>query len=251
MSIINAYNTSEQIISPEQVIKPIEGFPQTVLAALNQKVLEAAAARFKLTKIAEVKCIYTVPVYAFEYKGRKLGLYVSCLGGSAAAGTLEEIYAMGARRVLFFGSCGVLDKEIAAGHFIIPNEAYRDEGTSYHYMSASDYLTVDSASELAAAFDAIDVPYTMGKTWTTDAIYRETRLGMEARRKEGCITVEMECASIMAVAQFRKKAAYQFLYAEDCLDGIEWDPRIIGRTPKSAYDAYLSIGLECAIRLKG
>lgn len=251
MSIIDAYNTSEPIISPEQIKSPVEGFPQTVLAVFSQAVLEAAAARFKLEKIAAVKCIYTVPIYTLEYKGRTLGLYMSCLGGSAAAGTLEEIYAMGARRVLFFGSCGVLDKEIAAGHFVIPNEAYRDEGTSYHYMPASDYLTIESAAELASAFDAIAVPYTMGKTWTTDAIYRETRQGMEARRREGCITVEMECASIMAVAQFRKKAAYQFLYAEDCLDGIKWDPRIMDRTPTSSYDAYLSVGLECAIRLKG
>lgn len=251
MSIIDAYNTSEPIITPQQIFKPIEGFPDTVLATFSQKVLAAAAERFRLSQIAQLMCIYTVPIYAFEYKGRRLGLYMSCLGGPAAAGTLEEIFALGAKRVLFFGSCGVLDKSIAAGHFIIPNAAYRDEGTSYHYLPAADYIQIPTSAELAGAFDAIKMPYTLGKTWTTDAIYRETRSAAEKRRKEGCIAVEMECASVMAAAQFSGKAVYQFIYAEDCLDGLEWDPRIMSITPRSAYEGYLGVALECAIRLKG
>ena len=49
MSIIDAFNTSEQIIDPSAVARPIEGFPDTVLVTFSQKVLEAAAKRFKLT----------------------------------------------------------------------------------------------------------------------------------------------------------------------------------------------------------
>ena len=183
--------------------------------------------------------------------GRKLGIYMTCLGGSAAAGLLEEIFAAGAKRALFFGSCGVLDRSIAAGHFIVPTAAYRDEGTSYHYAPASDYIDIPTAAELSAAFDAISMPHVQGKTWTTDAIYRETRDGLAKRRAEGCITVEMECASLMAVGQFRKKGVYQFLYAEDCLDSVEWDPRIMGKQPATAYEGYLDVALECAIRVKG
>ena len=95
------------------------------------------------------------------------------------------------------------------------------------------------------------MPHVQGKTWTTDAIYRETRDGLAKRRAEGCITVEMECASLMAVGQFHKKAVYQFLYAEDCLDSVEWDPRIMGKQPATAYEGYLDVALECAIRVKG
>ena len=84
MSIIDAFNTSEQIIDPSAVARPIEGFPDTVLVTFSQKVLEAAAKRFKLTLLKEMHCCYTVPVYAFEYKGRKFGIYMTCLGGSAA-----------------------------------------------------------------------------------------------------------------------------------------------------------------------
>ena len=88
-----------------------------------------------------------------------------------------------------------------------------------------------------------------GKTWTTDAIYRETRANAAARRREGCIAVEMECASVMAAGQFRAATVYQFLYAEDSLDGDAWDARTWHGVSSSQYEKYLQIALEAAIRL--
>ncbi len=61
---------------------------------------------------------------------------------------------------------------------------------------------------------------------------------MEKRRAEGCIAVDMECASVMAAAQFRGAEAYQFLYADDSLAGSVWDPRTMGATPASSYEAH-------------
>ena len=48
-------------------------------------------------------------------------------------------------------------------------------------------------------FKALELPYVMGKVWTTDAIYRETRNLVEKRKSEGCIAVEMELAGMQAV----------------------------------------------------
>ena len=45
----------------------------------------------------------------------------------------EEVVAMGAKKFVLFGSCGVLDDEKVKDHIIIPVSAVRDEGTSYHY----------------------------------------------------------------------------------------------------------------------
>lgn len=61
--------------------------------------------------------------------------------------------------------------------------------------------------------------------------------------------MEMECASVMAVGQFRKKEVYQFLYAADCLDGKEWDKRIVGNMPEPMRERILLVALETAIRL--
>jgi len=48
---------------------------------------------------------------------------------------------------------------------------------------------------------------------------------IDARRAEGCLTVEMEAASLLAVAQFRQVSLGQILYAGDDLSGEAWDNR--------------------------
>ena len=53
--------------------------------------------------------------------------------------------------------------------------------------------------------------YVLGKTWTTDAFYRETPGKIARRREEGCVTVEMEAAAFFAVAQFRGVPLAQLL----------------------------------------
>ena len=69
------------------------------------------------------------------------------------------------------------------------------------------------------------VPYVLGKTWTTDAIFRETPAKVQLRRSEGCLTVEMEAAAFFAVAQFRGVIFAQMLYGGDDVSGAEWDAR--------------------------
>ncbi|MFR5556214.1 MAG: hypothetical protein ACLTKE_04805 [Coprococcus sp.] len=39
--------------------------------------------------------------------------------------------------------------------------------------------------------------YVKGKLWTSDGIYRETLPVIQERREEGCLVVEMECASML------------------------------------------------------
>ena len=69
------------------------------------------------------------------------------------------------------------------------------------------------------------VPFATGTTWSTDAVYRETREKVLLRRAEGCITVEMEAAALLAVARFRGVVLGQLLYAGDSLAGDSWDHR--------------------------
>ena len=189
------------------------------------------------------------PIYQFEHKGVSLGFFHSMQGGASAAAFLEELIALGAEKLLYFGSCGVLDKKITEGRLLIPTSAYRDEGVSYHYVKASDYLDIKTAPKLITIFNDLHIPYNTTKTWTTDAFYRETEQNYNKRKQEGCGTVEMECASIMAVAQFRNNEVYQFLYAADCLDSNNWDQRILGSMPSDMREKILLISIEVAIRL--
>ena len=65
----------------------------------------------------------------------------------------------------------------------------------------------------------------LGKTWTTDAFYRETSAKVRLRKEEGCLTVEMEAAAFFAVACFRGVDFAQLLYGGDDVSGETWDSR--------------------------
>ena len=73
---------------------------------------------------------------------------------------------------------------------------------------------------------------------------------MRKRKDEGCIVVDMECASIMAVGQFRNIPIYQFLYGDDTLDGTKWDRRKIDDISKESMEKkILDIGFKVADKI--
>ncbi len=99
-----------------------------------------------------------------------------------------------------------LEKGIAVGLLIVVSSAIRDEGASYHYLPPIREVIANplSVATLETAVKQKGWPYIVGKTWTTDAPYRETASKVALRKNEGCLTVEMEAASFIAVAEFRK-----------------------------------------------
>jgi uridine phosphorylase len=167
------------------------------------------------------------PIYEIAYHDRRLAFFHPGVGGPIAAGLLEGAIAYGCRKFIVCGGCGVLNKGIAVGHLIVVSSAVRDEGTSYHYLPPGREVQADRSgvAALEATLQRQGAPYLIGKTWTTDAPYRETPNKIAARRNEGCLTVEMETASLMAVAQFRGVTLGQVLYGGDDLSGGEWDNR--------------------------
>lgn len=250
MSIIDTFDVaSEEILKPTDISEAMEEFPDTVVVTFHDTILSEVKNMPGAKLLCEMNAGAKLPVYQIRYNGRDIAVYRTLIGGAGSAGLLEEVIAKGGRQFVFFGSCGTLDQSLPAGHLIVPVAAYRDEGVSYHYLPASDYITVDTAGRLASILTEIGVPYTQGKVWTTDAIYRETRNNAAARRNDGCIAVEMECASVMAVGRFRQIPVYQYLYAEDNLDGEAWDRRTMGSVASSTLSRYLQVALEIASRL--
>ena len=252
MGIVDAFDcTTEEILKPSCITGRIDGFPETVIATFNQKSVDVL---LKLCEAEVASSMYAgdeIPVYKTCYKGKPMAFFLSWLGGPATVGLLEEIVAKGGRKILLFGSCGSLESSITDGHVLVPTAAYRDEGTSYHYApaEAGDFIEVKTAGRMLEMLSELKVPAICGKTWTTDGLYRETRKNMELRKQDGCIAVDMECASVMAMASFRNVEAYQFLYTEDNLDCAEWEPRLLGNLPDSFRERYVRIALEVALRI--
>ena len=90
--------------------------------------------------------------------------------------------------------------------------------------------------------------YAVGKTWTTDAIFRETENNFEARKAEGCLSVEMECAGVQAMCQFRGLKLYVFFTSGDLLDAPKWTQRMAaGQIKHTQHDSgHFDIALALA-----
>lgn len=54
---------------------------------------------------------------------------------------------------------------------------------------------------------------------------KETQKNIDNRKKDGRISVEMECSAMQAVCDFRGKELYYFLASDDLLDAPEWIDR--------------------------
>ena len=250
MSIINSFDlTSESILNPSNLVSPIEGFPKTVIVSFSRYMLNTFLRHHTCVNICN--SMDGRPIYETTFNNKPIGFFRASIGAPPTVVLMEEAIVMGAEKFLLFGSCGTLDNTLTDKSIIVPTHAYRDEGTSYHYMSADagDFIEVKTAGRTAEILKEIGINPILGKTWTTDAVFRETRRNMELRKNDGCITVEMECAGVMAMADFRGVEAYQYLYTADNLDAPEWEARTLGTLSDNTKEQYARIALEVAVRL--
>lgn len=167
------------------------------------------------------------PVYEIVHESRPVALVPMPVGGAPSAGLLEELIALGCRSFIACGGAGALQPDLTPGHLFLVTSALRDEGTSHHYLAPSRVVDSDphTVGVLRRTLTDLGLPFTEGRTWTTDAFYRETAARIGSRVAEGCCMVEMEAASIAAVAQFRGMRLAHLLYGGDDLAGEVWDER--------------------------
>ena len=63
----------------------------------------------------------------------------------------------------------------------------------------------------------------MGRNWTTDAIFRETKAAIKHYQKHNVLTVEMETAAFYAVCQKRKVRGVAAYGISDKLYEYKWE----------------------------
>lgn len=221
------FDERKAIIEPSEQFSKLAIMPKKVVLTFFKKEVDRMYEDNKVQKIHTLRSeMGDHPLYKFM--GEDIGLFALGVGGPLAAGLFEELIALGATHFLCCGGAGVLvPKEL--GCLVIPNEAVRDEGTSFHYVEASRTIKANHKylSKIKKILLDLRIDFIEGKTWSTDAFYRETKYKKDLRVYEGCITVEMEFAALVAVAQYRKVNFAQILFSGDDLsrevfDGRDW-----------------------------
>jgi uridine phosphorylase len=235
------------IIEPARVIKPIDIAEHCVLCFFQEVIREV---------VHEAHPVHTgqseagdYPVYELDYGGRRLAVVSPGMGAPAAVSRLERMIALGCRKFIACGGAGTLDGGLEVGRIVVPDAAVRDEGSSHYYLRPARQVapTARALAAIEAVLRENNHEYIRGKTWTTDAVYREKRARAQRRRREGCVVVEMEAAAFFAVARFRRVECAQILYAGDSLAGRKWAAR--GWNRHAMRERLFHLAAEACLRL--
>ena len=214
--------------NPQAVLMPThEGLdlhlPEKCIYAFLEDEIDRFAEAVGAKQVASfVSATKTYPVYVMEHQGEEICLAQAPVGSAAAAQFMDWLIGYGVKKIISAGSCGVL-VDIEENAFLIPTKALRDEGASYHYVAPSRYIEVDSRALTAieTVLKGKEILYQEVMTWSTDGFYRETPDKVAYRIEEGCSVVEMECASLAAVAQLRGAIWGMLLFTADSLADLE------------------------------
>jgi len=145
--------------------------------------------------------------------GRPLTIQSTGMGGPSAAIVISELAELGARRLVRVGTCGALDQTLGLGDLVVVSDVLPEDGTS-RALGADGPLAPDPA-----LFDALKAAASnrarAGRVVCTDLFY-DTPEGTEARwTKAGALAVEMESATLFALARRRGLAAASLLLVSD------------------------------------
>jgi uridine phosphorylase len=168
---------------------------------------------------------YHTQLYSFSRGAIDFGIVGCAVGASFAVLIAEEMFASGCKLLISVTSSGQILPIRAPPYFVIIERALRDEGTSYHYMAASDYSHADPAliATLDGAFSGFSVPVLAGATWTTDAPFRETQPAIDAMVERNLTAVEMEAAALYAFAQARRMPVLCFAHVTNQMGRVDGD----------------------------
>lgn len=214
-------------VRPEHFSSTPKNLPEICVIAFSRGSVEYIAQRYGAPVISQISsCTCTVPIYSIDYKGTQIALITGFLGSAAVVGQIEELASGGVKKIIACGSAGTLTPN-PLGALVIPNAAVRDEGASFHYAPPSYEIQADTdvVKHIENTLSKLGLPHITGKTWTTDAFYRETEDKVALRRSQGCVTVEMECSAMIAVSRFRGVKFGQILYCGDDLSSDGYDSR--------------------------
>lgn len=196
---------AEALFSPAEVVgtggEGLPDVPPAVVLGYQPKLTEFVEQRAD----SPVRIVRSQSLYPVTETVGYVPVHEWGVGAPVSAMVTENVIAAGAEAVVQLGGGAGLRTDVPPEAAVLPTDAIRDEGASYHYVPDEESVT-PTASLVDGLDDALseagfDTP--RGTTWTTSAFYRETIPEVEAYGDDGVLTVDTEAAAIWAVCQYR------------------------------------------------
>jgi uridine phosphorylase len=196
---------AEALFSPAEVVgtegEGLPDVPPAVVLGYQPKLTEFVERRAD-SPVRIVRSQYLYPVT--ETVGY-VPVHEWGTGAPISAMVTENVIAAGAAAVVLLGGAAGLQTDVPPDAAVLPTDAIRDEGVSYHYVPGDEPVT-PAASLVDGLDDALSeagFETRRGTTWTTSAFYRETVPEVRAYGDDGVVTLDMESAAIWAVCRYR------------------------------------------------
>ena len=238
---VNFYDNSRPIIKPFGKLE--SEIPEIAVACYSKSIIKYAVESYNGKEVGKVS---KVPVYLINYNDKLVLIFCSPVVAPWASMVLEDLISLGIKKVIYFGSCGVLD-DISEYEILIPTKSKREEGTSYHYIPDREYININEKyiEEFISLLQRKRMEYKKCITWTTDAPYRETRNKISKYVSNGITCVDMEASALSAIGKYRDIDVFIFFYAADKISDT-WERRNLGAKDKNKNN-YMDLALEFAI----
>ena len=180
---------------------PEQQVPEVCLLDPDGDVARHLARTGQATRLAAWAC-YHSELWVTACCDREIGVVPCAVGGPYAVLVAEELHACGCKLVISVTSAGRILPIGDPPYFVLIERAWRDEGTSMHYLQPSQWVELrpELSRRLAGRFDELGEPLLRGASWTTDAPFRETPSAIAAAEAAGVHAVEMEAAGLYAYA---------------------------------------------------
>lgn len=145
---------------------------------------------------------YHSEMWTTEVSSRTIGIVPNAVGGPYAVLVAEQLVESGCELIISVTSAGTITSLGSPPYFVLIDKAWRDEGTSDHYLPPGEWAHLDErlSAVLADALTSLPDPVHRGTSWTTDAPFRETEPALLSAADLGIHAVEMEAASLYAFA---------------------------------------------------
>jgi uridine phosphorylase len=148
--------------------------------------------------------------------GRPLTIQSTGMGGPSAAIVISELAELGARTFVRVGTCGSLVDGLGLGELVVVTEAICEDGASRALVSAERVAPEPNLlARLTAAGQAF--PVTEAIVVSTDLFYDRPAGERERWAGMGAAVVELETATVLAVARRHRLSAAALLLVADVI----------------------------------
>lgn len=214
--------TAEKYIEYKNTLGHFEGFvvPHTVIITYQSDVFQSL-----LDKNPDLKLTKALP-NLYLNKDSNVGVLGGWgIGAPALSIKLEQLAVLGVKRFIGVGTAGGLLDKFAVGDFVMASKALGEDGVAHLYLDGTDFI--EANLELNAQWNAFAKELNFHETgaWSFSALFRERYSDILRVTNRGFNVVEMETATIFAIAQERGVEALALFVISDTIDS-DWKPHL-------------------------